>query len=130
MLLRTGLLVSELTGLPADAVILIGAGSWLHVPVGKLGEDRYLPLHPQLVTLIDQYRTAYVPAGHRLLLPRENGRPLDRHAVTRFINKAGAAAGLPHYHPHQLRHTLATQAKLSGIASGPLFDLVEDRCCA
>jgi integrase len=27
-----------------------------------------------------------------------------------MINRAGAAAGLPHIHPHQLRHTLATQA--------------------
>jgi integrase len=75
-LLRTGLRVSEYTSLPATAVVLIGAGPWLHVPVGKLGEDRYLPLHPQLVTLIDGYRTAHVPAGHPLLLPRENGRPL------------------------------------------------------
>ena len=48
MLLRTGLRVSEYTGLRADAVVLIGAGPWLHVPVGKLREDRYLPLHPQL----------------------------------------------------------------------------------
>jgi site-specific recombinase XerD len=116
VLLRTGLRVSELTGLPADAVVLIGAAPWLHVPVGKLGEDRYLPLHPQLVTLIDQYRSAYVAPDHRLLLPRENGRPMDRHAVTRFINKAGAAAGLPHYHPHQLRHTLATQAINRGMS--------------
>ena len=75
MLLRTGLRVSEFTGLPADAVVLIGAGPWLHVPVGKLREDRYLPLHPQLVTLIDGYRAAHVPPGHPLLLPRENGRP-------------------------------------------------------
>ena len=116
VLLRTGLRVSELTDLPADAVVLIGAGPWLHVPVGKLGEDRYLPLHPQLVTLIDQYRNAHVAPDHRLLLPRENGRPLNRHAVTRYINKAGAAAGLPHYHPHQLRHTLATQAINRGMS--------------
>jgi len=116
VLLRTGLRVSELTDLPADAVVLIGAGPWLHVPVGKLGEDRYLPLHPQLVTLIDQYRNAYVPPDHRLLLPRENGRPLNRHAVTRYINKAGTAAGLPRYHPHQLRHTLATQAINRGMS--------------
>jgi site-specific recombinase XerD len=116
VLLRTGLRVSEFTGLPADAVVLIGAGPWLHVPVGKLGEDRYLPLHPQLVTLIDDYRNAHVAPDHRLLLPRENGRPLDRHTVTRFINKAGAAAGLPHYHPHQLRHTLATQAINRGMS--------------
>jgi site-specific recombinase XerD len=116
VLLRTGLRVGEYTGLPADAVVLIGAAPWLHVPVGKLHEDRYLPLHPQLVTLIDDYRARYVPAGHRLLLPRENGRPLDRHTVTRMINKAGAAAGLPHIHPHQLRHTLATQAINRGMS--------------
>ena len=70
MLLRTGLRVSEYTGLPAGDVALIGAGPWLHVPVGKLREDRYLPLDPQLVTLIDEYRAAYVPPGHPLLLPR------------------------------------------------------------
>ena len=116
VLLRTGLRVSEYTNLRADAVVQIGAGPWLHVPVGKLCEDRYLPLHPQLVTLIDDYRTGYVPAQHPLLLPRENGRALDRHTVTRFLNKAGAAAGLPHIHPHQLRHTLATQAINRGMS--------------
>jgi integrase len=89
MLLRTGLRVSEYTGLQAGAVVQIGAGPWLHVPVGKLREDRYLPLHPQLVTLIDEYRAAHVPSGHPLLLPRENGRALDRHTVTRMINRAG-----------------------------------------
>ena len=33
-----------------------------------------------------------------------------------MINKAGAAAGLPHIHPHQLRHTLATQAINRGMS--------------
>ena len=79
MLLRTGLRVSEYTGLQADAVVQIGAGPWLHVPVGKLREDRYLPLHPPLTALIDDYRRAHVDSSHPLLLPRENGRPLDRH---------------------------------------------------
>ena len=116
MLLRTGLRVSEYTSLRADAVVHIGAGPWLHVPVGKLREDRYLPLHPQLVALIDDYRSRHVAAGNPLLLPRENGKPADRHAVTRYINKAGAAAGLPHIHPHQLRHTLATQAINRGMS--------------
>jgi len=116
VLLRTGLRVSEFTSLRADAVVQIGAGPWLHVPVGKLHEDRYLPLHPHLVALIDDYRAVHVPPEHPLLLPRENGRALDRHTVTRFINKAGAAAGLPHIHPHQLRHTLATQAINRGMS--------------
>src|SRR5205814_8093924 len=74
------------------------------------------PLHTHMLAQIDTYRTAQVDPSHSYLLPRENGRPLARHAVTRFINKAGAAAGLPHIHPHQLRHTLATQAINRGMS--------------
>jgi integrase len=88
MLLRTGLRVSEYTSLRAGAVMHIGVGPWLHVPAGKLREDRYLPLHPHLVALIDNYRAAHVDPSNPLLLPRENGKPADRHAVTRYINKA------------------------------------------
>jgi len=116
VLLRTGLRVSEYTALPADAVVHIGAAPWLHVPVGKLHDDRYLPLHPNLVAVIDDYRARFVPPEHPLLLPRPNGTALDRHAVTRMINRAGQAAGLPHIHPHQLRHTLATQAINRGMS--------------
>jgi site-specific recombinase XerD len=116
VLLRTGLRVGEFVSLTADAVVLIGAGYWLHVPVGKLHDDRYLSLHPHLVTLIEDYRQAHVHPDHALLLPRENGRPLDRHTITRLINKAAAAAGLGHIHPHQLRHTLATQAINRGMS--------------
>jgi len=132
MLLRTGLRVSEYTCLRAGAVVQIGAGPWLHVPVGKLREDRYLPLHPHLVALIDDYRTAHVDPAHPLLLPRENGRPLDRHTITRMINRAGAAACLPHIHPHQLRHTLATQAINRGMSleaiAAMLGHYAGDRC--
>jgi site-specific recombinase XerD len=127
VLLRTGLRVGEFTALQADAVVLIGAAHWLHVPVGKLHQDRYLPLHPHLVTLIDDYRTAHVDPGNPLLLPRENGRPLDRHTVTRLINKAGAAAGLAHIHPHQLRHTLATQAINRGMTLEAIAALLGHR---
>jgi site-specific recombinase XerD len=127
VLLRTGLRVGEFTALRADAVVLIGAAHWLHVPVGKLHEDRYLPLHPHLVTLIDDYRHAHVTADNPLLLPRENGRALDRHTVTRLINKAGAAAGLAHIHPHQLRHTLATQAINRGMTLEAIAALLGHR---
>ncbi len=116
VLLRTGLRVGEFTSLPADAVVQIGAAPSLHVPVGKLREDRYLPLHPHLVTLIDDYRSNHVSPVHPLLLPRENGTALDRHAVTRILNNVATAAGLGHIHPHQLRHTLATQAINRGMS--------------
>jgi site-specific recombinase XerD len=127
MLLRTGLRVGEYTCLQADAVVHIGAGPWLHVPVGKLREDRYLPLHPQLLSLIDDYRARHVSPDNPLLLPRENGRALDRHTVTRMINKAGQAAGLSHIHPHQLRHTLATQAINRGMSLEAIAALLGHR---
>ncbi|HEX2772926.1 MAG TPA: site-specific integrase, partial [Micromonosporaceae bacterium] len=80
-----------------------------------------------LVTLIGDYRTAHVPADHPLLLPRENGRPLDRHTITRLINKAGTSAGLRHIHPHQLRHTLATQAINRGMTLEAIAALLGHR---
>ncbi len=52
LLARTGMRVGELCGLEADAVTLIGDAHWLRVPVGKLHNDRYVPLHPLLVELI------------------------------------------------------------------------------
>jgi site-specific recombinase XerD len=127
VLLRTGLRVGEFTALRADAVVLIGAAHWLHVPVGKLHDDRYLPLHPHLITLIGDYRTRHVTPDNPLLLPRESGTALDRHTVTRLINKAGNAAGLPHIHPHQLRHTLATQAINRGMTLEAIAALLGHR---
>jgi site-specific recombinase XerD len=116
VLLRTGLRVSEFVALRSDAVVQIGAGHWLHVPVGKLRDDRYIPLHPHLVELIADYRAHHVHRDSPWLIPRSDGSQLDRHATTRLINRAALAAGLPHIHPHQLRHTLATQAINRGMS--------------
>ena len=80
VLLRTGLRVGEYTALPADALVLIGGAPWLHVPVGKLGEDRFLPLHPHVVTVIETYRASHVPADHRCCCP---GRTAGRWTGTR-----------------------------------------------
>ena len=49
VLRHSGLRVSELTGLrEAAAIVQIGAGNRPHVPINKLHDDRYLPLHPHL----------------------------------------------------------------------------------
>ena len=100
----------------ADAVVQIGAGPWLHVPVGKLREDRYLPLHPQLVDADRRLPHRPRPApDHPLLLPRENGRatgPAHRHPVPqqgRRRSRTAAhppppAAAHPGHPGHQPRH--------------------------
>ena len=51
--------VGELCALEADAVVQIGEGWWLRVPVGKLHNDRYVPLHPHLLVLLDAWRATH-----------------------------------------------------------------------
>ncbi len=114
MLARTGLRVGELCALTADAVTVISGRHWLRVPVGKLHNDRYVPLHPQLVELLDAHHATRSDDIDRLITWK--GRPLNRHQITRILNRISKAAGIGHVHPHQLRHTLATQAINRGMS--------------
>ena len=116
LLARTGMRVGEACGLDADAVVLIGDGHWLRVPVGKLRNDRFVPLHPDLVGLLEAWcgQNLEEIRRHRLLLCDGRG-PVNRHTVARILNRTAAAAGIGHVHPHQLRHTLATQAINRGM---------------
>jgi hypothetical protein len=114
MLARTGLRVGELCALAGDAVVFINSRHWLRVPVGKLHNDRYIPLHPQLVELIDDHLDGRSNDIDRLIV--WNGRSLNRHQVARIVNQIAKVAGIGHVHPHQLRHTLATQAINRGMS--------------
>lgn len=114
MLARTGLRVGELCHLAADAVIWMSGRHWLRVPVGKLHNDRYIPLHPQLVELLDTHQAERDDTIDRLIVWKEG--PLNRHQITRMLNRAAKAAGIGHVHPHQLRHTIATQAINRGMS--------------
>src|SRR5262249_23374105 len=66
-------------------------------------------------------------ADPRLWVPGEKGGRVDQHTVTRMTNRAGAAAGLPHIHRHQLRHTLATQAINRGMSLEAIAALLGHR---
>ena len=126
MLARTGMRVGELCDLEADAVVRIGEAPWLRIPVGKLHNDRYIPLHPQLVDMLAEWDQT--PGAHASgLLLSNNGRPLNRHAVTRMLNRITKKAGLPHVHPHQLRHTVATQAINRGMSLEAIAALLGHR---
>jgi integrase len=114
MLARTGLRVGELCALTADAVVMINRRHWLRVPIGKLHNDRYVPLHPQLVELLDTHRAGRSDGVERLIV--WNGGPLNRHQISRMLKRVAKTAGIGHVHPHQLRHTLATQAINRGMS--------------
>jgi site-specific recombinase XerD len=116
LLARTGMRAGELASLEADAVVLIGSARWLRIPLGKLRNDRYVPLHPELVQLLAGWTAANLQhiRQHRLLVADHRG-PLDRHVIGRIVRRVARAAGVPGVHPHRLRHTLATQAINRGM---------------
>jgi site-specific recombinase XerD len=126
-LARTGLRKGEFLDLRVDAVVQIGSAYWLRVPVGKLHTDRYIPLHPQLKALIDSW-LAQRPEGLRSdLLFVERGRRLSVARVDRAVAKVARAAGIGHASPHQLRHTLATQAINRGMSLEAIAALLGHR---
>jgi len=116
LLARTGMRVGELADLDADAVVRIGAGHWLRIPLGKLRNDRYVPLHPELVQLLAAWTAANLDhiRRHKRLVADHRG-PLERHVISRIVHRVGRAAGVHGVHPHRLRHTLATQAINRGM---------------
>jgi hypothetical protein len=93
-----------------------GTAHWPRIPLGKLRNDRYVPLHPELTALLADWTAANLErirsakrlvAGHR--------GPLDRHGIARIVRRVARAAGVPGVHPHRLRHTPATQAINRGM---------------
>jgi integrase len=127
LLARTGLRRGELMALAIDAVVQIGSAYWLRVPIGKLHNDRYIPLHPQLKTLLDDW-LADRPAGLRSdLIFLDRGRPIPPARVDRALAKVAAAAGIATVTAHQLRHTLATQAINRGMSLEAIAALLGHR---
>ena len=126
-LARTGMRKGEYLALTTDAVVQIGSAYWLHVPLGKLHTDRYIPLHPQLKELLDQW-LAQRPEGLRSkLIFVEQGRPIPVSRVDAAVAKAANSAGIERVSPHRLRHTLATQAINRGMSLEAIAALLGHR---
>jgi integrase len=127
ILARTGMRVGELGNLRDDAMFRLSGVFWLRIPVGKLHNDRTVPLHPVLVDLIDDYRVRRGPSPSGLLVVRDDGQPFDRRTIHRYVAAVARRAGTGHVHPHQLRHTLATQLINRGMSLEAIAALLGHR---
>jgi integrase/recombinase XerD len=131
LLARTGIRRGELRALTVDAVVQIGSAYWLRIPIGKLHNDRYIPLHPQLKELLDDWITHHRPSGlrtNRLLL--EHNRPISDHRITKALQHLADTAGIGNVTAHQLRHTLATQAINRGMSLDAIAALLGHKTLA
>ena len=131
LLARTGIRKGELLALTVDAVVQIGSAFWLRIPVGKLHNDRYIPLHPQLKEMLDDWIANHRPNGlrsDRLLL--ERNRPVTSLRVATALSRLSHEAGIGHVTAHQLRHTLATQAINRGMSLDAIAALLGHKTLA
>ena len=131
LLARTGMRRSELLDLTVDAVVQIGSAYWLRIPLGKLHNDRYIPLHPQLKELLDDWvanhRSTEV-RSNRLLI--ERNRPVTAHRIAKILRQQAAGAGIGHVTAHPRRHTLATQAINRGMSLDAIAALLGHKTLA
>jgi integrase len=115
-LILTGMRQGEFLNLTADCVVQIGENYWLRVPLGKMHNDRYIPLHPEVKQLLDKWVNQSPPKKPYDFLFTGHGYRLGRGKVALAVERIGKEAGIKeHISPHRLRHTLATMAINRGM---------------
>lgn len=141
LLRRAGLRLGECLDLELDCVVDYGAtGSWLRVPLGKLGTERMVPLDAATLAVLDGWvagrgrqRAQPHPKTGRLtdFLFAERGRRLSPSRIRSGLRTAVVAARLAgpggallRVTPHQLRHTYATELANAGMSLQALMALL------
>jgi type 1 fimbriae regulatory protein FimB/type 1 fimbriae regulatory protein FimE len=99
---RHGLRVTEAIDLKWDQVDF--AKGHLHVRRLKNGIDSVHTVQGDELRALRELRRNQQPVS-AFVLTSERGGPMTRSNVAKMIESAGNRAGLPHMHPHMLRHT-------------------------
>jgi len=115
-LMLTGLRKSEFLNLTTDCIVQIGESHWLRVPLGKTHRDRFIPLHPEIKQLLDEWTAKHPPEKPYDFIFTRYGRRIGRGKVDLAVRHIAEEAGIPgRVTPHRLRHTLATLAINRGM---------------
>jgi site-specific recombinase XerD len=130
LLLRaTGMRISECLHLTPDCLRHLGQQQWaLHVPLGKLHNERWVPvdddirqIHARLLAL----RQLSAAADSPFLVPQPSSHHAAAHALRRALKVAARRAGCSiSPTPHQLRHSYATEMLRLGVSLMALKELL------
>jgi len=128
----TGMRIGETVDLSVDCLRHLGIDQWaLHVPVGKLHNERWTPVDAHVRTLIArlQFLRMLPPAAPpEFLLPRPKGRGVLCAELRAILSDAATQAGISaHIVPHQMRHTYATSMLRAGVSLPALMKLLGHR---
>jgi len=127
-LLRTGLRKSEFLNLTADCIVQIGNSFWLRVPLVKFRHERYVPLHPEVKQLLEEWISQQPALKPMDFLFTRHGERIGRSRVDAAVQRIAAEAGITSkVTPHRLRHTLATLAINRGMTLESIANLLGHR---
>jgi site-specific recombinase XerD len=129
----TGIRIRECIGLPLDCLRQLGIDAWaLHVPIGKLHNERLVPVDAdarrtiaRLLELRALASAAQLVRSRGFLLPRLGPRdPLYQGLRMALADAARRAACSCTVKPHQLRHTFATEMIRLGVSLPAVMQLL------
>ena len=128
----TGMRIGECVDLAPDCLRHLHQDRWaVHVPLGKLHSERWVPVDDEVRTLLARLsflRTLPPAAGPQFLLPRDRGRAVLCNHLRIALRDAAARAGISEsIVPHQLRHTYATAMLRAGVSLPALMKLLGHR---
>jgi len=129
LLRHTGMRIGECVDLSFDCLRPLGPEQWaIHVPLGKLKTERWVPVDSmvcQLVERIRSLRPPTAPKAGRLLLPRPRGRCVLIRKLRAALQEVVSAVGIPvRIVPHQFRHTYGTEMLRAGVSFAAVIKLL------
>lgn len=129
LLRHTGMRIGECVDLSIDCLRPLGPNQWaIHVPLGKLKTERWVPVDTtvcQLVERIRSLRPPTAPKTGRLLLFRPRGRCMLVRRIRAALRDVVAAVGISaRIVPHQFRHTYGTEMLRAGVNFAAVMKLL------
>lgn len=127
----TGIRIGECLSLTRECLRPLGENRWaLHIPIGKLHNERWVPMDDDGCMIFNRILSLAGPAPSgpsSPLLLLTNGKMVSYDRIYHALRDASQRLGGIHIRPHQLRHTFATSLVRAGISLSALKEILGHR---